>query len=215
MKRTVILLWSALLILNGCAGAKFPPEVNQYTLEYASPAFGDMKPVDASIRLEPFSIVRAYSTTSMVYRTKPFRYGDDAYNRWRVKPSDMLSDLLLRDMRNAGLFRGVFSYNDADNGCYNLGGVIEEIYERESKDCNQAVLGVNVTLVGSSQEAPGQILFQKGYRSVQDMERRDAESLARAMSRAMEAVSREIILDAYNAAKKNKPRSKKECLTSQ
>ena len=55
------------------------------------------------------SIARAFSTASMVYRSRPFVYGDDAYNRWKIKPSVMISDLLLRDMKSAGLFGGVFS----------------------------------------------------------------------------------------------------------
>jgi ABC-type uncharacterized transport system auxiliary subunit len=196
-------LWAVVLLLGGCAGkASTSAAIRQYALEYPSPAFGSMERVHESIRVEPLSIARTFSTASMVYRSRPFVYGDDAYNRWKIKPSVMISDMLLRDMRSAGLFGGVFSNSDAESGDYALGGVIEELYEQEERDGSKAVLALNVTLISRSRQNTGsRLCFQKSYRSVQTMETCDAESMARAMSKAMEALSREIILDAYQAMK--------------
>jgi len=206
MIRLALGLWAAALLLGGCAaGAKTSAAaVRQYALEYPSPAFGNLEPVSDSIRVEPLSIARAFSNASMVYRSRPFVYGDDAYNRWKIKPSVMISDLLLRDMKSAGLFGGVFSGSDAESGDYALGGVIEELYEQEERDGGKAVLSLNVTLLNRSrQNAGSRLIFQKNYRSVQALETGDAESMARAVSKAMEALSREIILDAYQAMRGN------------
>lgn len=199
--RLALGLWAAVFLLSGCAaGGKSSAAVRHYALEYPSPAFKDLPQVNDSIRVEPLSITRNYSSTAMVYRTKPYVYGDDAYNRWKVKPSVMVSDLLLRDLKLAGLFRGVFSYGDTENGGYALGGVIEELYELENTNGSQAVLALNVTLLNTGQQsANGRTVFQKNYRAVRDMETRDAESLAQAMSKAMETLSKEIILDVYKA----------------
>ncbi|MGE5844273.1 MAG: ABC-type transport auxiliary lipoprotein family protein [Syntrophaceae bacterium] len=196
-------LLAVVLLLGGCAaGAKTSAAVRQYALEYPSPAFGNLERVRDSIRVEPLSIARAFSSASMVYRSRPFVYGDDAYNRWKIRPSAMISDLLLRDMKSAGLFGGVFSGSDPESGDYTLGGVIEELYEQEEKDGSKAVLALNVTLLNRSRRNTGGLLgFQKSYRSVQAMETCDAESMARAVSKAMEALSREIILDTYQAMK--------------
>lgn len=199
-------LWAVALLLGGCAaGAKTSAAaVRQYALEYPSPAFGNLERVRDSIRVEPLSIARTFSTASMVYRSRPFVYGDDAYNRWKIKPSVMISDLLLRDMKSAGLFGGVFSGSDSESGDYALGGVIEELYEQEEKDGGKAILALNVILLNRSRLNTGsRLIFQKNYRSVQIMETCDAESMARAMSKAMEALSREIILDTYQAMKAN------------
>ncbi len=199
-------LWAVALLLGGCAaGAKTSAAaVRQYALEYPSPAFGNLERVPGSIRVEPLSIARTFSTASMVYRSRPFVYGDDAYNRWKIKPSVMISDMLLRDMKSAGLFGGVFSSSDAESGDYALGGVIEELYEQEERDGGKAVLALNVTLLNRSRRnTGGRLIFQKNYRSIQAMETCDAESMARAASKAMEALSREIILDTYQAMKGN------------
>ncbi len=132
-------LWAVALLLGGCAaGAKTSAAaVRQYALEYPSPAFGNLERVPGSIRVEPLSIARTFSTASMVYRSRPFVYGDDAYNRWKIKPSVMISDLLLRDMKSAGLFGGVFSNSDSESGDYALGGVIEELIRTGGKGRRQ------------------------------------------------------------------------------
>lgn len=204
-RRLALGLWAAMFLLGGCAaGAKPSAAVRHYVLEYPSPAFPGLEKVSESVRVEPLSISRAFGTTAMVYRTKPFVYGDDAYNRWKTKPSVMISDLFLRDMRSAGLFGGVFSGSDAESGDYVLGGVIEEIYEQEQKGGGKAVLALNATLLGRGRSGTGgRLIFQKSYRTVQTMEACDAESMARAMSKAMEALSRELILDTYQAMQGN------------
>jgi len=203
--RCTLSLCAAVFLLSGCAaGVKSSADIRQYALEYSSPAFKDMARVNESLRVEPFSIVRNYNTTSMVYRSKPYLYGDDAYHRWKVKPSAMVSDMLLRDMRNAGLFRGVFSDSDRENSGYALSGVIEELYELEDPVGSRAVLAMHVTLLHTDRKKTnGRTVFQKSYRSVQVMEKKDAESLARAMSHALEGLSKEIILDTYSAIRRN------------
>lgn len=204
MIRLALGLWAVVLLLGGCAAGAKTAAVRQYALEYPPPAFGNLARVPDSIRVEPLSIARAFSNASMVYRSKPFVYGDDAYNRWKIKPSVMISDLLLRDMKSAGLFGGVFSGSDSESGDYALGGVIEELYEQEERDGGKAVLALNVTLVNRSRQNTGsRLIFQKNYRSVQAMETCDAESMARAMSKAMEALSRQITLDTYQAMRGN------------
>ena len=82
--------------------------------------------------------------------------------------------------------------------------MIEELYEQEERGGSKAVLALNVTLLNRSRQNTGsRLIFQKNYRSVQALETGDAESMARAMSKAMEALSREIILDTYQAMKAN------------
>jgi len=204
IRRLALGLLAVVFLLGGCAGgAKNSVAVRHYVLEYPPPAFPGLEKASESIRLEPFSIARTFGTTAMVYRSKPFVYGDDAYNRWKIKPSAMISDLLLRDMRSAGLFAGVFSGNDVKSGDYTLGGVIEEIYEQEERDGGRAVLALSVTLIDRSRREPGRPVIQKSYRSVQAMEACNAEAMARAVSKAMEALSREVILDTYQTIRGN------------
>lgn len=198
--KAVLLCWGVLLISACAMGDKAVIPVRQYVLEYAPPAFPDQKPVKTAIRLESLSIARNYSGTAMVYRDKPYRYGEDAYNVWRVRPSEMISDLLLRDLRNSGVFSGVFSARDGESAPYDLGGTIEEFYELDEAGGSKAVIGMNVILIENrSGDAPARTLFQKSYRAVRPMEGQSAESLARAASSALESLSRRIIIDTCRA----------------
>jgi ABC-type uncharacterized transport system auxiliary subunit len=201
-----ILLMGSVMLLSGCAfRAQSTIPVRQYTLEYASPAFGDRHSIDAAIRIETLSIAKSYNGTAMVYRESPFLYGDDAYNRWRVKPADMISDLLLRDLRNAGLFRGVFSADDSEEASYVLGGTIEEFYELDEANGSKAVIALNIFLIDTREKATSQCtLFQKHFRAVQPLEGQNAESLARAASSAMETISRQIITETYRAIRSSR-----------
>jgi cholesterol transport system auxiliary component len=65
----------------------------------------------------------------MVYKEGPNLRNVDAYNRWRIKPGDMVTDYLVRDLRNSGLFRAIFSYNDSKETRYLLEGQIDEFLE--------------------------------------------------------------------------------------
>ena len=214
IRRLALGLWAVVFLLGACSsGMKSSVALHHYALEYASPAFKNSGPVSESIRVEPLSIVRSFSKAPMVYRSRPCVYSDDFYNRWKVKPSVMISDLLRRDMKSAGLFGGVYSDGDRESGDYALGGVGEEFYEQEETDGSRAVLAMNVTLLHTSRRNAGsRLVFQRDYRSVQVMEKKDAESMARAMSKAMEALSREIILDTYQAMKATGNAAAKESL---
>ena len=204
-RRLALSLLAVVLLIGGCSsGPKSSAAVRHYALEYASPAFQEVAPVGESVRVETLSAARNFSTTSMVYRSRPYVYDDDAYNRWKVKPSAMISDMLLRDMRTANLFGGVFSDGDRERAEYTLGGVIEELYEQEDKDSSRAVLALNMTLLNTSRHnAGGRLVFQKSYRATEVMEKADADSFAKAVSRAMETLSKQIILDTCTSIRSN------------
>lgn len=200
--------WEALLLsglvfclIAGCApNAKAPILTRHYALEYAPPAIEGAAPLEESIKVETLSVVRTYTGSSMIYRSGPFEYSQDAYRRWRTKPADMITDLLVRDLRRSGFFQGVFSSWEQESGSYVLSGTIEELYESEESGGSRAVVGLYVTLTDPKALGSGKrILIQKSYQAVRDMDGKGGAHLAKAASLALEAVSREIITDAYRA----------------
>lgn len=198
------------LALFGCvSGGGKPVIVQQYALDYPTPAFSGLSRLDNVIMVDHFSIAQAYNSKAMVYRTTPFKYSDDAYNRWRVNPADMVTDCLLRDLRNTGLFKAVFPYGDVEDAGYIIEGSIEEFIESETHGKSQAVLSLNVSLLNTTEaESAKIVVFQKTYRVVQPVEGVDTESFVQAMSRAMERVSKQIITDAYEVIRQTAQSSK-------
>jgi len=204
--RNTFLLIVAFFVFTGCsAGLKSSYPVRQYALEYSSPVFNGKKPLNKTIKLERLSIDRKFSGTAMVYRSQPSMYGDDAQFRWYVRPSNMISDLLLRDFRNSGLFKGVFSYQEQVDSDYNLYGTVEEFYELEGKAKNSAVIGIRITLIENKpKEIASRTVYQKSYRAIRPMQHKNAESLSLSASEAMQNLVRDIILDSYETIKNRK-----------
>lgn len=187
-------------LLSGCIGGGKPADmVEQYILEYASPMFKNLARIDEGFTVERFSVAQAFNTRSMIYREHPFNYNAYNYHRWRVNPGDMVTDFVLRDARNSGIFKAVFSYRDTKNTRFILEGQVGEFLEIDKKGGRNAALSLTATLLDLRQkEITKRVVFQKTYRSVEPIEKPTARGLAKGMSRAMKKVSEFLIADIHN-----------------
>ena len=203
------LAWSALVLmfLTGCiAGGKAPIIIDQYILEYQSPVLEGLAPLNDIVHVGRFSVAQAFNTPMMVYRTKPYEYYVDYYNRWRVNPGDIVTDYLLRDLKNAGLFKAVFSYRDSEDARFYIQGGVEDFLEIKEGGVSQAVLTVHISLLDMTQkEITQKVIFQKRYHHIQPLEDDSAAALAKGMSQAMGIMSKDVIKDIYTYAGRFKP----------
>ncbi len=197
-------IWASGCSLGGLTGLgeKRTYVVNQYVLEYPSPVVEGLVPSKDLIRVERFSTAQAFNTTAMLYQEGPYTLNADPYNRWRVNPGELVSDYLIRDLRQANLFRAVTSYHEITETRYVLRGTVEKFLEVDEKGGSKAVLGINVTLLDmTKKEISQQVVFQKNYRSEEPLVEKTAPGFAQAMSRAMGNVSRQLILNLQEAIK--------------
>jgi ABC-type uncharacterized transport system auxiliary subunit len=189
--------------LTGCIGGGAPsPHVRQYVLEYSPPGVADGSAVDAVLKVERFSVARLYAGPSMLYRQGPFRRDSYSEQRWRVAPGDMITDLLLRDLRHTGLFRAVLAARDAEDARFVLTGGLEEFCEIDERRSRKAFLAATVTLLDLSvRESAGRVVFQKNYRCEAPFVRQEDAALAESMSKAMSQFSAQVIADIDSALK--------------
>jgi ABC-type uncharacterized transport system auxiliary subunit len=186
--------------MSGCSlGEKRTQVVRQYILEYSSPTVEGLAQTKELIKVERFSVTQAFNTTAMLYQDSPYTLNSDPYNRWRVTPGEMVPDYLIRDLRKMNFFRAVYSYHDFANTRYVLQGQVEDFLEVAERGSAKAVLGMNVTLLDLAKEAPRKVLFQKSYRSEDPLHEKTAPGFAQAMSRAMEKISRQLMVDLREA----------------
>jgi cholesterol transport system auxiliary component len=184
------------VVFTGCFGrTKAPYVVDQFTLDYASPAIASLISINEFIRIERFSVAQSFNSTAMVYKPQAYRFDAYPYSRWRVNPGDLLSDFLIRDIRKTSLFKGVFSDYSDEPVRFVLEGAIEEFFESDEGP-NTAVLVVNVTLLDRKEkEITKKLLFQKTYRFATPLQERSPEGLAKGMSSAMAFFSEQLIKD--------------------
>jgi cholesterol transport system auxiliary component len=192
-----------LVSMTGCSlGAKPSYMVNQYTLEYPSPTLKEITSINELIKVEQFSVAQTYNTSAMIYKEGPNLRNVDAYNRWRTKPGEMATEYLIRDLRKSGLFRAVMSCSDVEDTRYLLEGQVGEFLDASEKDGRKAVLSLNVTFLDlKKRDTTDKVIFQRDYKMVEPYTEKTPAGFAQGMSRAMEKISRQIILDLQNAVK--------------
>jgi ABC-type uncharacterized transport system auxiliary subunit len=197
-KTSVFALFLALFL---CGCGQSPTLIHQYVFEYAAPAAPAAAKIDATLTVKRFAVAQAFNSTAMVYQPAPLKTAAYGYNRWRVNPGYLVSDYLARDLRQAGLFKAVFSQSDAAQSRFVLEGGVEEIQELDEADGWKASLALTVTLLDTDvDEITKRLMFQKAYRTTEAMTTKDPQGLAEAMSRAMQRLSQGIITDVHQAA---------------
>ncbi len=192
---------SGMALLGGCIErGRNAPMMENYTLEYPSPFFESRPRLDQTVKVERFSVAKAFNTQSIVYRPDPYKLDAYSNHSWIVNPGFMVCDFLVRDLRNSGLFSGIFSYRDYEEGRFILEGSLEEILETDESNVRSASLTMSVALLDLSRSGmPGRLIYQKKYHSSEPLGEKTVDSLVKAMSANMKKLSFLIINDAYTA----------------
>ena len=186
--------------LSGCG--KPPMLVNQYILEYPAPVVRGKTKIPAGIKVELFSVAQTFNTHAMVYQPRPYQSQTYNYSRWRANPGYLVTDYLIRDLRETGLFKAVFGPDGSGKHRFKLEGGVAEFQELDASGGWQASLALTVTLLDTDkEELPQRVVFQKNYRVLEPLPEKTPQGLAQGMSRAMEQVSARIITDTYEAAR--------------
>jgi ABC-type uncharacterized transport system auxiliary subunit len=195
---SVLVALLTLLSLWGCGSAKSTYIVRQYLPDYTSPVPAGLPKTDAVLRVEMFSTAQAYASTAMFFRPSPFELSPYSRERWRVTPGEMVTDFLLRDLRNSGTFKAILSYEDSGEERFTLAGTVVEFLELDGSGGPVAHLCVDVTLLDMTQrEITNRVVFQKTFTVDEPMREKAAPLLAESMSRAMKKFSGELMVDIH------------------
>jgi len=186
---------------TGCIKRNSPSTiVERYNFEYPSPEFSELAPSDQTIKIERFSVARAFNSQSMVFRPEPYKLDTYASNRWMVNPGDMVSDSLLRDLRNSGLFKAAFSFRDLEDARYVIEGSVDEFLEIDDASKRTAAITLSISLLDASRTGlSNRLLFQKKYQTSEPLPEPTPSGLAQAMSSGMAKLSALIIRDILQA----------------
>jgi ABC-type uncharacterized transport system auxiliary subunit len=191
-----------ILFMAGCMGGQPPSRTQYYIPDYASPVINDTVRLDESLKVERFSVAQFYNSSSMIFKIGQFGLDKFPYDRWGTNPGYMVADYLIRDFRQTGLFRGIFSYQDTDVVRFLLEGSITEFLAVEQKDGRKALLTIYVTLLDLNQtDRTKKVIFQKSYSHATPCKENSAGGLAMGLSESMERLSGQIISDVYQAVK--------------
>jgi len=125
------LVWIAALaagLLSGCGAAR-PSKYYQLTVPGESATASERSPYAVTLLLGPLRASHLYREDHIVYSSTGANMGTYEYQRWAEPPTEMLVDVLLRDLRASGRYRAVEVLRSNSHGDYILYGRLYDFKE--------------------------------------------------------------------------------------
>lgn len=137
------LVWITALstaLLAGCGAAK-STKYYQLTIARDAAIAVDPGPIPATLLLGPLRASHLYREDHIVYSSTGENMGTYQYQRWGEPPTEMLREVLLRDLRASGRYRVVEVLRSNSRGDYILYGRLYDF-----KEITGASLSTRITL---------------------------------------------------------------------
>jgi ABC-type uncharacterized transport system auxiliary subunit len=131
-KRKTAAFLAALMALFLCAcGAARPSKYYQLTIPGDAPAGQATDPPPAPVTLLVGNLFSSdlYREDRIVYSTAGQQMGTYEYERWAEPPTEMIQEVLLRELRSSGRYRAVFTHKSDTNGDFLLRGRLYDFKE--------------------------------------------------------------------------------------
>lgn len=115
-------------LVTGCGAAR-PSKYYQLTVPGESTSVSDRSPYPVTLLLGPLRASHLYREDNIVYSSSGEHMGTYAYQRWAEPPTEMLEEVLLRDLRASGRYRAVDALRSNSRGDYILYGRLYDFKE--------------------------------------------------------------------------------------
>jgi ABC-type uncharacterized transport system auxiliary subunit len=116
--------------VSGCGAAR-PVSYYELTVPREKEADPPSKPYPVSLLLGPIRASHLYREDRIVYGTTSEHMGTYEYERWAEPPTEMIEEVLLRELRASGHFREVHGEHSNLSGDYLLHGRVFDFKELE------------------------------------------------------------------------------------
>jgi ABC-type uncharacterized transport system auxiliary subunit len=127
-RRFIIMASLAVGLLSGCGAAR-PSKYYQLTVPGESATASERSPYAVTLLLGPLRASHLYREDHIVYSSTGANMGTYEYQRWAEPPTEMLVDVLLRDLRASGRYRAVDVLRSNSHGDYILYGRLYDFKE--------------------------------------------------------------------------------------
>jgi len=125
---TIFRLAALVLFLGGCGAAR-PSNYYQLTIPGDVPVAKDVDPTPVTLLVGTLVAPDLYREDRIVYSTTEEGMGTYEYQRWAEPPTEMIQEVLLRELRSSGRYRAVFAHRSDSNGDFLLRGRLYDFKE--------------------------------------------------------------------------------------
>lgn len=168
----------ALGILSGCGAAR-PSKFYQLTAVGDRPLGADPSPYAVTLLLGPITSSQLYRDDHIVYTSNGQAMGTYEYHRWAEAPSEMIDDVLLRELQVSGRYQHVYSMRSDVHGDYVLRGRLFDLRELDGK-----VLAARVTFEFELHDSrTGATVWRRYYSHDEPVDGKDVPAVVAALNR--------------------------------
>jgi len=115
-------------MLNGCGAAR-PSKFYQLTVPSEKTPVADPAPYPVTLLLGSITTSHLYRDDHIVYTSNGEAMGTYEYRRWAEPPSEMIHDVLLRELQLSGHYQHTYSFRSDVRGDYLLRGRLYDFRE--------------------------------------------------------------------------------------
>ena len=128
-RKIAVWLWVlAVTLVSGC-GATRPSSYYQLTVPGDIAPVADPKPYPVTLLVGPIRTSHLYREDHIVYSSNGESMGTYEFQRWAQPPTEMIQEILLRQLRTSGRYRGVDVLRSNSRGDYLLFGRLFDFKE--------------------------------------------------------------------------------------
>jgi ABC-type uncharacterized transport system auxiliary subunit len=127
-RRFISMLALAAGLLAGCGAAR-PSKYYQLTIPGDAAPVAERNPYPVTLLLGPLRASHLYREDHIVYSSSGQNMGTYEYQQWAEPPTEMLVNVLLRDLRASGRYRAVDVLRSNSHGDYILYGRLYDFKE--------------------------------------------------------------------------------------
>lgn len=191
---------SALVAQFLCAcGAARPSKYYQLTIPGDAPAGQAADPAPAPVTLLVGNLFASdlYREDRIVYSMARGQMGTYEYERWAEPPTEMIQEVLLRELRYSGRYRAVFTHRSDTNGDFLLRGRLYDFKEVSEKGM-RARLTVDFEM---RDVKSGMTVWTHYYQHDEPVDGKNVPAVVAALDRNVQRAVKEVVesLDHYFA----------------
>ena len=181
-------------ILNGCGAAR-PSKFYQLTLPNDKTPGADPPPFPVTLLLGPITTSHLYRDDHIVYTSNGEAMGIYEYQRWAEPPSEMISDVLLQELKESERYQHVYSLRSDSRGDYVLRGRLYDFREIDGNGLSARV-AFDFELRDSK---TGTTVWNRSYSHDEPVKGKDVSAVVAAMDRNVQSGLSEVLegLDQY------------------
>lgn len=198
---TVALLVIGVLLASGC-GAVRPSKYYQLTLPNDPGSAKAADPLPVTLLIGRLKASHLYREDRIVYSSKNEQMGTYEYQRWAEPPTEMIDQMLMRELRASGHFAGVYTQSGEAGGDYLLHGNLFD-FKEISGEPTLARVSLELEL---REMKTGSTVWTHSYSHDEPVDAKDISAVVAALSKNVQRAVNEIrgSLDEYFASHPSK-----------